>query len=739
MVKPSVQSKSNHRYSKLRAPVFLCILALFIFGDYNLSSVSQFQLMYDEDNDTAEMKTDGRKDNAVLEQERQTHEIANRIESESEDKMDVHQEKADTGEETIPPTPAPAASNANDIESVTETAAPSAKESSNQRPLAKSSVSGYLMYVLTLQGVEGADDSNAKRYDNFKRHWSIVCNNTQQAIENHQQYVPEEIHFHKCPGYLNPKGSLFGYGLSMAYKECFEWALEHHDKWHADHNTVVDSDKNQDIPYIFLEDDARLYNSNFCHSEYRNRLWNAAPSDTTVLMLGGHNLFLQDKPGGEVERTDGVGQTGNKDIIPTFRRPNQSAGSYGFVVPKTERVAYLRRKIIKMLNRTFTPEGMLGFMGIDKQFYLYPMLKVYITQPWLVYHEGGLYSNNKDRVRGEYGQGSGQYRWVPGLTGSFRNCSAEGNEAKLSTGSVESSNKIRIAFPASEMGNWYTEEAIIVSCQPFTLRIPQSLIMLQNSTTSDRIIAGVVSDSNRTSWRSAIRSTWGKPDGFVANEDKKGATSNHTEVNVFFLVTGSWEEIASEFREHDDLVWIEQEEGAVPATTESSSKALQTAFQVASFIKLVDDYASCLYSYLLRVPDDAYANLPGIQSQLLEHNKREQVGVWGTNCRTGLRPFHIGIPETQYSDYFFPEYCKGKAYALSQPFVRCAAAHIAETRIVSLDDTYIGLLGERCGLEASQFLSSSSRVKGDERLLKLNFTQEDAIRRRHAQQQMFWS
>ncbi|CAJ1934558.1 unnamed protein product [Cylindrotheca closterium] len=724
MVKPSVPSKNIRRYSKIRTAVFLCILALFIYGlDNHVSGVNQFQLLID---DTSEQRTTaGHGDIAPSEQDRQAREILNsRVESKSEEEVDVRQDRADSSrdEEIIAPTPPESKAERTESAGAATTPPPSVKESPSPLP-SKSAVSGYLMYVLTLQGVEGADDSNAQRFDNFKRHWSILCNNTQQAIEEHQQVVAEEIHFHKCPGYLNPMGAKFGYGLTMAYKECFDWALEHHKKWHTEHNTI--SNKNRDIPYIFLEDDARLYNSNFCHSEYRNRLWDAAPSDMTVLMLGGHNLFLQDQPGAEVERTDGVGQTGNDGIIPTFRRPNQSAGSYGFVVPNAERVAYMRRKVIKMLNRTFTPEGMVDFFGIDKQFYQYPMLKVYVTQPWLVYHEGGLWSNNKDRVRGEYGQGSGQYRWVPGLTGSFRNCSMDGNEAnKLHNGPALS------ATP--ERGHWYAEGSVVVSCQPLTIRIPhQSLVMLQTSTTPDRLIAGVVSHSTRSSWRSVIRSTWGKPDGFVSNE-KKGTTTNHTQVKVYFLVTGPWEEVASEFREHQDLVWIDQ--GTIATTMESSLASLQ----VASFIKLVDDYASDLYSYLLRVPDDAYANLPGIQAQLVEHQDNH-TGMWGTNCRTGFRPFHIGIPETQYSDYFFPEYCKGKAYALSQPFVRCAAAHIADTRIVSLDDTYIGLLGERCGLQESQFLSSSGRVKGDERLLKLNFTQEGAMRRRHAQQQLFWS
>lgn len=355
------------------------------------------------------------------------------------------------------------------------------------------------MYVLTLQGVEGADESNAHRYDNFKRHWSILCNNTQEAIQNHQNYVPEEIHFHRCPGYLNPEGTRFGYGLSMAYKECFEWAVENHRQWHADHNNAA-SDENR-IPYIFLEDDGRLYNSNFCYSKYRNRLLDAAPTDTTVLMLGGHNLFLQDKPKGEVENTNGFGQKGNEDVIPTFLRPRHSAGSYGFVIPKTERVLYMRRKLVKMLNRTFTPEGMVGFFAIDKQFYQYPMLKVYITQPWLVYHEGGLWSNNKDRVRGEYGEGSGQYRWVPGLTGSFRNCSAD-KKAGLAWNNDRLAEPNNEVMKTAELSQTFQEVKVVVSCHTVTLRIPQKLNMLQNSTTSDRIIAAVVSDGDRTSWRS---------------------------------------------------------------------------------------------------------------------------------------------------------------------------------------------------------------------------------------------
>ena len=126
----------------------------------------------------------------------------------------------------------------------------------------------YLMYVMTLQGVDGADETNVGRYDQFQRHWSILCNQQQK----HQN--PEQIHFQKCPGTLNPKKSPAGWGLSVAFLNCFRWALKHHKQWHIDHNPANVSGLEDDrIPFVFLEDDARLYNPNFCYSEYRNRIW----------------------------------------------------------------------------------------------------------------------------------------------------------------------------------------------------------------------------------------------------------------------------------------------------------------------------------------------------------------------------------------------------------------------------------------------------------------------------------
>lgn len=231
--------------------------------------------------------------------------------------------------------------------------------------------------------------------------------------------------------------------------------------------------------------------------------------------------------------------------------------------------------------------------------------------------------------------------------------------------------------------------------------------------------------------KKTIRSTWGKPNGFEA-KDTSQRTDGPT-VSVFFLVQCPWDEIAEEFGVHQDLVWID------PTVLHSDFVARANAtIQVASFLKLLDHYAAGKYTHLFRLPDTSYANFPGIRLQLSSHQNDTKVALWGTNCRTGLRPGHLGIPDSEYSDYFFPQYCRGKAYGMSEEFVHCAASHIGETRIISLDDVYIGILGERCQLESTQFLWSSDRERGDENLMRVDYTVEKGIARRYSQQKIFW-
>ncbi|KAL3940515.1 MAG: hypothetical protein SGBAC_004966 [Bacillariaceae sp.] len=484
-------------------------------------------------------------------------------------------------------------------------------EASTSRP------TNYLLYVVTLQGVEGAGDSNIGRYDNFKRHWNIVCHQDDQ----HQ----EKFHFHTCPGHLGPKGTVKGYGLSLAYLDCFHWALRNHKEWHREHNQhnpTAEGIDNDGIPFVFLEDDARLYNSNFCYSEYRNRIWQSLPqTNSTLLMLGGHTMAFDDTshPIAQAYQDHYYDENLLLDpsVLPQFIHPRRGFGSYGFVLLNTPSVEYMTRKMDKMLNRTFDAKGMKGFKAIDQQFHHYGVLKTVMSYPWLVYHEGGLYSNTKGGIRGEFGDGSKQYRWMNGLTGSSKNCS----------------------------------------------------------------------DSN--------------------------ASSNR-----------SWEEIASEFQEHHDIVWINLPEGAV---------GMSLSLQVATFLAIADAQYGDEYSHILKVTDHSYAKLSAIRSDLLDKD-RQNIAMYGTNCGTGVRPSHVGISETEYSEYFFPQYCKGEGYALSRAFVRCAVSQIPQSRLVSLDDAYMGVLGERCGLEENHFHSAFDVRQDKVPSLQHNLETTAAMEEYHAKQ-----
>lgn len=367
----------------------------------------------------------------------------------------------------------------------------------HQLPESKASTSrptNYLLYVVTLQGVERAGDSNIGRYDNFKRHWNIICHQDDQ----HQ----ERFHFHTCPGHLGPKGTVKGYGLSLAYLDCFHWALKNHKEWHREHNQHNPTAEGLDddgIPFVFLEDDARLYNSNFCYSEYRNRIWQSLPqTNSTLLMLGGHTMAFDDTshPIAQAYQDHYYDENLLMDpsVLPQFIHPRRGFGSYGFVLLNTPSVEYMSRKMDKMLNRTFDAKGMKGFKAIDQQFHHYGVLKTVMSHPWLVYHEGGLYSNTKGGIRGEFGDGSKQYRWINGLTGSGKNCSGSGDENA-------SSNSETIHLSATR-DDEYQEGTVLVSCSIVSFRIPSYFSSQSNNTsTSDMILTAVVSINNHTDKR----------------------------------------------------------------------------------------------------------------------------------------------------------------------------------------------------------------------------------------------
>jgi hypothetical protein len=338
----------------------------------------------------------------------------------------------------------------------------------------------YLMYVMTLQGVNGSDKSNEHRLDELRRHWGILCGSDMN------------IQFQRCPGKLNPPGPFpAGYSLSLAYIDCFDRALE-------------ENRMSKEVPYIFLEDDARLYNPNFCRAEYRERLYNSVPENATLLMLGGHGM----------KTYNNTTYYRPKDPdLPMLQRPEFGAGAYGFVIMNTDRLQYFRRKLVKMTNRTWDRRGMESFKAIDRQFYLYPMLKAYMPIPWIVYHEGGHYSNTKNIVRGEFGGGSQQYRWISGLTGSFKNCTGDFGVERMTNNNIDQERPPAVVAGAANRSGDMKDDFVIVSCQKVPYRLPSHMLILSNNNSSKAIITGIVSgskfvDRRQVGFYYTIRDEW---------------------------------------------------------------------------------------------------------------------------------------------------------------------------------------------------------------------------------------
>ena len=198
------------------------------------------------------------------------------------------------------------------------------------------------MYVVSLQGVKGAHSDNNGRLDKFKEKWKVVCGTSPKI--------------HVCPGIVDKRR---GYGLTKAYTKCLQVAL----------------DRGNEHP-IFLEDDARLVNTDLCE-EYN---WSNVPTDAFLVMLGGHDW----KYGTNV---------GN------YKRVKFSYGTYGFMVPK-KNLKYLIKKWSEDLNAN------TEMISPDVSWHEHAKTvnkHVYAISPLLIWHSSG-FSNTWNRNRPAIGK-----------------------------------------------------------------------------------------------------------------------------------------------------------------------------------------------------------------------------------------------------------------------------------------------------------------------------------------------
>ena len=211
-----------------------------------------------------------------------------------------------------------------------------------------------------------------------------------------------------------------------------------------------------------------------------------------------------------------------------------------------------------------------------------------------------------------------------------------------------------------------------VSCRRMHYKAPPKLAF----EVAGKVIVGVLSSAKNRDRRNTIRDTWANHEG------GRG---------IFFVVSGPWEEIEEEHRNHQDLIWIEDEEDFLLIT-----------YKTGMFVQVLNAMANDLglnYTHALKTDDDSYVAMERLERYLGEE---EGIDYWG-NCGHYTRPFRdpdhkYVVSREEYSRDFFPPYCQGGAIVLSRKMIECAAIEMGKTPFLSMEDVFLGMTAERCGI-----------------------------------------
>jgi hypothetical protein len=122
-------------------------------------------------------------------------------------------------------------------------------------------------------------------------------------------------------------------------------------------------------------------------------------------------------------------------------------------------------------------------------------------------------------------------------------------------------------------------------------------------------------------------------------------------------------------------------------------------------------------SHVFKTDDDSFINIQELYQRLLvkskntlsnNHNFTRFNDYWGQCGTDKLKPkrdakYKWSISNELYPEQWYPPYCQGAGFAISRKFLDCAAnsieANIAMMRFMPFEDTAVGLLAERCGLQ----------------------------------------
>jgi len=268
-------------------------------------------------------------------------------------------------------------------------------------------------------------------------------------------------------------------------------------------------------------------------------------------------------------------------------------------------------------------------------------------------------------------------------TGSFANCT---------NSSIDATNTTSVT--SEDAGT------ITVSCEKTSFRANLASIH-----SPQRIITGILSSASGEgpSRRNIIRQTWAK--------ERQG---------IFFLVAGPWKDIAEEYAEKKDLIWIDQEE---VYNGEQSVLTLKTYSFFAIVYAAMQEHGTKEefdYTHLFKTDDDSYFNVDALYTEL--HTSDEGVDIYkGRKGSEGAGKDHDFVGQCQllhhevhreaeykwplrietYPEQWFPRYCQGAGFAVSKKFVDRAVGegHVANIRFMPFEDVAVGMLAERCNID----------------------------------------
>ena len=286
---------------------------------------------------------------------------------------------------------------------------------------------------------------------------------------------------------------------------------------------------------------------------------------------------------------------------------------------------------------------------------------------------------------------------------------------------VSTSNNVTGAHPSSSI---YTENHFWLprQLQATRYRFPRSRqeSSAETTTRSDRpiIVVGILSAAATPERREWVRNTW---------------LHNQT-TSAFFLVGGNWtDELATEFEQYRDLLWVDTPEGYRRLTE-----------KVAGFCAVIaQELDPSSYDYVMKTDDDSYVVLDDMIDQILvpDHKKKLTANVTtqqqphylytGGGCEQSIVKRDPAnkwyVSEEDFALERYPPYALGNGYFLSRDLVSCVVrqnyllvdpntmtsqeAHERQLLpgMFPVEDAFLGLLVQNCN--GSSCLQDDRRFK----------------------------